>query len=639
MSRVACIDGVRAVGQLWTFAFHMSILASLHMHFSSPLYQQYQTFVRDSWWQQGHLATDILFMLSGFTMMLTKRPISSSSSSSSSAAAADHPRAAGLETASAILKRFMRLYVPYLPIVFASYASVPECRNIVHRYVFLTQSMGYPMSEHLCGGHLWSIPLEFFFSAALLICMHVFGNVLHMRMNVKRWMIVLAAVCLPSIIVEWNQYAAMQPPLPVFSIQSMLDPARWPATLDEIGLVYEPHAMEVNSVERMKAFLSHYSWWVCRVPAFVLGAFFAWLTLRDQHHQHHLDHLQQQQLQDAMKAQHNPERRPSRHVVQHSVTSITSSVLDETEDESEDEVAATPSVAESSSQSSWKSLFSEAFAVNSLALAGMCVFAVLLTVNPITSKTLSSALKSHPHVWEVMFACTRMGMAFAYATLLYLGMSSRAHALLVAPFSWLVSGFHRLLSIQRPLVAVLSRIAYSFALVHMLTLTGLFVLLNPNMIFVDPWTQQFSPLRFYAVSMILFGVSFGASWLYYRTVEKVIAARLLALFFPPASRPASSSSSSSTATTATTTATSSSSALLSSMSTVSMEKRLSSENLNARPYPNLTQNLAGMMTTPNQNSNPPPPSQPQSQSQSQQQQPQGSSYSDWSTARRRRVVA
>lgn len=262
---LAVVDGFRGMAHLWTFMFHLSLFGSIKMSLSSPLFSGFQDYLAGSWLQNGHLGTDVLFMISGFLLAARQfsRPTSKPEPS----------------VGRTILSRFLRIYLPFLPIVLMTAASSQACRDVLWRYVTLTHSF-YPMLDQYCGGHTWSNPWDVLFPAIALLVLFPLLHALKARS--PRWLAaILIVAILPVIVAESGQFLRVRPPLTLFSLQSMISPFDAHKIVDQLGLEYDAALLPPDNFDRMHSYLRNYAWYAARFPAFVFGAVYGHIHAHD----------------------------------------------------------------------------------------------------------------------------------------------------------------------------------------------------------------------------------------------------------------------------------------------------------------------------------------------------------------------
>eukprot|EP00762_Andalucia_godoyi_P000281 ANDGO_03047.mRNA.1 hypothetical protein len=260
-SALSVLDGIRGFAQLWTFSFHFSLWFSLKLAMSSSVYQSYKSFAYGSFMQNGHLATDVLFFLSGFLAFYQLKQI------------VGHKRHLSMQQCVVFcILRLIRLYIPYVLVMLLAYVSSSQCRDISW-YYFTLQHHTLPMALHICGGHLWSVPLDLIFPSVLAL-VFVFSP---FRWSAKLWIAILLASTAPVVVSEWRKYDSVVPPIDLFSLQTMiLDDKN--DIIREMGIVYEANYLQPNSAVRVHSYLQNYSWYGARGPSFAIGAFVAWIV-------------------------------------------------------------------------------------------------------------------------------------------------------------------------------------------------------------------------------------------------------------------------------------------------------------------------------------------------------------------------
>lgn len=250
-ARFEGVDALRMLAHLWTFFFHFSVWGSLRMEMDSAVFASWQAHEYGTWRQAGHLATDMLFGLSGFLLVASDRPGA---------------------VVRRLVARLLRLYIPFVHVVCLIAYSSRDCRAVVGRYFTLRHS-NYPMIEHACGGHLWSVPLEVFFSAGGAVLLYALTRSVSSARVVSVLLALLVAVLAMLLQAERGRAQTVRPPLTLFSLQSFVNPHDTDDVVVAVKLAYEsaPRMLPVDNFERMSSYLAHYAWWLARLPAFLAG--------------------------------------------------------------------------------------------------------------------------------------------------------------------------------------------------------------------------------------------------------------------------------------------------------------------------------------------------------------------------------
>lgn len=267
VARLPVLDLVRCFCHVWLFVAHFVLLSTYRMDLSSPLYEGLKQWTGDHpALLQGHHGVDILLILSSF---LLSRELCMQASQQQQQQQL-HVTLSMDKLVRIFISRFLRLYLPYVPIVLVPYvAGSRKCARSILRYLTLSFTFDNKICNLPCGPQLWTVPLEILSSAFVVF--------VGWRLSSKALVGLLLAVNVFLIHEEVGKYLAVQPPIqqPAF-MQFMIDrlepKCNWESTVAESRINYPLELIPARVGHVLVSLIhEHYMSFVGRISSVLVG--------------------------------------------------------------------------------------------------------------------------------------------------------------------------------------------------------------------------------------------------------------------------------------------------------------------------------------------------------------------------------